>query len=300
MAALDWLDGKNRVLIEVAYRAAFVRMLELGEKKPGIRILKAISRWRTAPGVELRPVLEIALEERNPDLREAAAGCIHHLEDGRMTLFLLAAGDSHPRVRLAAVDALRKVDENYDETMLGLLRDGLGSPRAQQVILESLFDSVIPPSEFGDIAVSKAGEAYLFQQALHTLNNENVTDSGARNLIAIALQERLKQTIQLALLALDPLHEPGLVNTIRAGFASEDERHIANASEVLDTLDCNYASVLLDKVLHNKPDNVEYSRGNPFREIKDVIEWCANHTDKWLSECGRYAWQQLYPENSRA
>lgn len=300
MADTAQLDDENRAIIENAYNAAFTRLLMTVEQGARTRILQAISHWQTIPGIDLRETLVTAMDDSDPDLRQAAANCICHVDEPhRINLFLKAAGDSHPLVRQAAVSAAGRAWENYEEMALELLRSNRGSPRAQQTILESLFDSALPHSEFGKIAVSKAGEAQLLQQAVYTLKNATAADSDARNITAIALQERLEQTIQLALLALEPLHEPGLIQTIRAGFASRDERHIANASEALATLDCEYASTLLDKVLHSSPGDPVPGHEQPFRGLKDVIEWCATHTDEWLNECASYASQQLYPESSR-
>ncbi|MEN8107068.1 MAG: MFS transporter [Pseudomonadota bacterium] len=299
MTDVEQLDDENRAMLEAAYREAFARLLMPGEQNR-TRTLRAISRWQAIPGLDLRETLVTAMDDSDPDLREAAAACIHHLDTtNRTNLFLQAAGDSHPRVRKAAVTAAGKAWENYEEAALELLQGNRGNPRAQRVLLESLFGSAIPPSEFGKIAVSRADEAQRLQQAVHTLNNTTAADSDARSITAIALQERLEQTIQLALLALEPMHEPGLIQTISAGFASQDERHIANASEALTTLDCDYASALLDKVLQKTPHKHATGHGQPFNGSKDVLEWCARQTDEWLNECASHALQQLYPEGSR-
>jgi len=291
------LDEHNRAIIEAAYHDAFRRLLKTGGQDSRIRILRGLSHWQPTTDLDLKAVIETALDDSDPDLREAVAACIHHLEAAyRDELFLRAAGDSHPRVRQAAVEAVGKINADYPQMALELLNANRGNPRAQQTLLESLMESAVPHAEFGNIAVKKAGEALLLQQALRTLDNETVRNTAAYKITVIALQERLEQTIQLALLALEPLHEPGLIQTIRAGFASRDERHIANAKEALSTFDSSYVKALLENVLHEGAGDTPLGREQTFHGIKEVIDWCASHTDDWLSECARYTSRQLSME----
>ena len=307
LAALDLmedvarLDENNRTIAEEAYQAAFERLLKSAGQSEMIRVLRGISKWHCSPGLALEGYIESALQDSNPDLREAAAACIHHLGAAhRSELFLQAAGDSHPRVRQATVLAAGKLQADYAQMALNLVNGNRGNPRAQQVMLESLFEAAIPHSRFSDIAMRKAGEAETLQQALQILKQEGAAGSVACDITAIALQERLEQTIQLALLALEPLYEPGLIQTIRAGLASDDERHIANAREALATLDCNNVRTLLDKALKPMTGVIHPVQGQTFHRLKDVVEWCARHPDEWLNQCARYVTQQLYPEDNRA
>lgn len=288
------LDSDNRVIIETAYYDAFRRLLKTGGQGSKIRVLRALSHWQPTTNLDLQAIVESALQDSDPDLRAAVAACIHHLDAAnRDGLFLRAAGDSHPRVRQAAIDAIGKIHEDYPQIALELLNSNRGDPRAQQTLLESIMETPIPHAEFANIAAKKAAEALLLQQALHVLDTETVSETAAYSIIVIALKERLEQTIQLALQALEPLHEPGLIQTIRAGFASRDERHIANAREALQTLDSSYVKDLLENVLQDSAGNPPPGHERPFQGIKEVIDWCSRHADVWLNECAQYTTRQL-------
>ena len=118
--------------------------------------------------------------------------------------------------------------------------------------------------------------------------------SSALALVSYTLHERLEQTVQLALLALEPLHEPGIIATIRAGFSSGDPRHAANACEALFNLDNQHVAsrlrdILLQTLDHQHARNCTTAFSNP----QQVLEWCTSHKDDWLRTCAHEALQSL-------
>jgi hypothetical protein len=119
-------------------------------------------------------------------------------------------------------------------------------------------------------------------------------------LLRITLKEQLDQTIELALLALEPLHEPGLINIIRAGFTSGDDRHIANACEALENLDKQELTAGLSDILQKSINNDFCSDEGFFQSFEDVIAWCANHRNNWLKFCGDRALQPPDALNNHA
>jgi hypothetical protein len=117
-------------------------------------------------------------------------------------------------------------------------------------------------------------------------------------LVRLVLEERLEQTIQLALMALEPLYEPGIINIIRAGFSSRDERHIANAGEALNNLEGGHAIKLLKEVLTSLLDNQGSQQAPAFKTITEVMEWCAAHTDEWMQQCAEHSLREAHPASA--
>ena len=81
----------------------------------------------------------------------------------------------------------------------------------------------------------------------------------AHTLLRHALKEYLDQTIDLALMAMEPLYEPGIIGIIRGGFLSGDTRHVANACEALGNLDKRDFVSSLNDILQNPASN-DFSR----------------------------------------
>ncbi|MGB5718379.1 MAG: hypothetical protein WBN81_14965, partial [Gammaproteobacteria bacterium] len=121
-------------------------------------------------------------------------------------------------------------------------------------------------------------------------------DAGSLNclkLLRITLKEQLDQNIDLALLALEPLYERGLIGTIRAGFSSGDARHIANACEALENLDQQEITAGLSIMLQQSVSNDFSSDDSFFSSLEDVVNWCVRHHNSWLNLCGDQALQPL-------
>ena len=165
-----------------------------------------------------------------------------------------------------------------------------GSLRAQQTLLMSLLDAGLPEIIFENIVRSKAEAALLLQEATSILERATKDDADtARALLGITLREQLEQTIELALMALEPLHESGTIGIIRAGFSSGDARHVANACEVLGNLDKQYMIGPLSDALQKSTSGDFDQHNKTFRGIDDVLNWCAQHSNSWLRLCGEHA-----------
>jgi hypothetical protein len=186
--------------------------------------MQAICLWQEETSHEVLESLFRYLSNEHPGLREAAANCLHLVDEGqRDELLLQAIGDSHIRVRNAGINALKMVSDVYDDLALEWISSNRGSLRAQQSLLRSLLESTLPTSVFEEIARTKASEARVAQQALCMLvKSPGSGASTAHTLLRHALKEHLDQTIELALMAMEPLYEPGIIGIIRAGFLSGD------------------------------------------------------------------------------
>ena len=299
LAALDLIPdlearpARDRQLLEPAYRNAFTMLLEDRSENTRIRALRGLQKWNTDSSADIHEALLHSLASEHPGVREAAARCLHLARDEqRTTLLLQAIGDANPRVRQAGIDTLNTTTEQHEALALDWIADNQGSLRAQQALLRSLLDSSLPKTVFAEIARSKSQEAQLLGEAL-SIMDMHADGVNCHELLRITLREQLDQTIDLALLALEPLYEPGLIGIIRAGFASGDARHIANACEALENLDKQEITAGLSTILENSINNDFSSDESFFQSLEDVLKWCASHRNNWLNLCGTRALKPL-------
>jgi HEAT repeat protein len=246
--------------------------------------------------------LASALQSRQAGLREAAAACLHLVPPAeREPLALQALGDGNKRVRKAAIAALQLATHDYPELALNWIAADLGSLRAQHELLRSVLNTRLPRAVFEDIARNKSNAARKLQAALEVLNRDAGSSAGtAYPILRYTLHEQLEQTIELALLAMEPLYEPGLIRIIRAGFTSGDERHIANACEALENLPGQETVAGLAEILQQATGNAIAGGNSIFSRLDEVLAWCMDHTNEWLSQCGNRAMQALQTGGTRA
>jgi len=295
MPEIGYLSGSARERIEAAYRLAVHELSRHPAIAVRTRFLQALGRQGGGFTFDLDGKLTESLASRNPELRAAAAGCLHLLANPRRDALLLAAlGDGHHRVRDAALRSLDESVEDYRETVLHWLRENYGSPRTQLALLESLRHLGLSDTAYENLAIQKANQAGKLQAA-HTLLDSSSTrnqESPALVILRYALSERLEQTVQLALLALEPLHEPGIIGIIRAGFTSGDARHAANACEALCNLENQRVASQLHGILLQSIDRQQAGNSNTlFGTPQQVLEWCVRQKDDWLQYCARAALQ---------
>jgi hypothetical protein len=290
---LEHLSGEDRERIETGYRKSLQALTGNPDAAIRMRALQALGRQSDGLSIDLGGPLRQALASRNPELRAAAAGCLHRLaETPRDTLFLRALDDGHPRVRDTALRSLVRCTGDYRETVLHWLRENHGSPRAQQALMESLRHLDLPVAVYEQLAILKADEAAKLHAA-HTLLSRTPPAEPASPAVVLlrhTLSERLEQTVQLALLALEPLHEPGIIGIIRAGFSCGDIRHAANACEALCNLDNRQVGKRLHDILQQTIDRQQAAEGSPgFASPEQVLQWCLRQRDDWLQTCAREA-----------
>ena len=288
---LALLSGPERQILVTGYLEAFGKLLADPAETTRIRALHGLRQWQDPVTPDLDAAVTRELGSDNPELRIAAAGCLHLVTvEQREAVLLQAIGDGHARVRAAGIETLKAIADNYDDLALEWIATDRGSLRAQQALLMSLLDSGLPEIVFENIVRSKAEAALLLQEAVSILQTDSGDDANAaRALLKFTLQEQLDQTIELALMALEPLYEPGTIGIIRAGFSSGDARHVANACEVLGNLDKQYMIGSLSDALQRSASGDFDQQDMSFRGIDEVLHWCAQHGNDWLRTCGQQA-----------
>jgi predicted Fe-Mo cluster-binding NifX family protein len=275
------------------YLDAFMSLLADASEHTSLRALQGLQQWQEAITPELAKAVTGATASDNPLLREAAVSCLHLIKDEqRNKLIINAIGDGHIRVREAGIAMLRAVSKDYNESALQWISGNQASLRAQNTLMSSLMGAHLPASTYEEIAQIKSGEILLLQDALAILEQDNETAvNSARPLLQYTLKEQLDQTIELVLLALESLYDRETIKIIHAGFTCGDSRHVANACEVLGNL-VKHSSIcnLCDALLRASGEDPGHWQP-PFAGVDDVLQWCANHANHWLSECGKQALQ---------
>lgn len=295
LAALDNIpdlcetEAAEKQHLLAAYRQNFADLLTDAAETHRIRALQGLHAWQDTITTDIEAAVTRSLDSENPELRAAAAGCLQLVDkERRDALLLRAVGDGHIRVRAAAIETLRVSTDNYEELALEWINGNRGSLRAQQTLLTSLLDAGLPESVFVNIVRSKGEAALRLQAAASILEREakHATVS-ARALLHDTLKEQRDQTIELALIALEPLYEPGTIGIIRAGFSSGDARHIANACEVLGNLDRQDMIASLGGALQQSAGGDTGQADLFFGNVDDVLNWCVQHGNDWLRSCSR-------------
>lgn len=275
------------------YLDAFMSLLADASEHTSLCALQGLQQWQEAITPELAKAVTGATASENPQLREAAVSCLHLIKDEqRNKLIINAIGDGHIRVREAGIAMLRAVSKDYNKSALQWISGNQASLRAQNTLMSSLMSAHLPASTYEEIAQIKSGEILLLQDALAILEQDNETAvNSARPLLQYTLKEQLDQTIELVLLALESLYDRETIKIIHAGFTCGDSRHVANACEVLGNL-VKHSSIcnLCDALLRASGEDPGHWQP-PFAGVDDVLQWCANHGNHWLSECGKQALQ---------
>ncbi|MGB5306915.1 MAG: hypothetical protein WBO57_11810, partial [Gammaproteobacteria bacterium] len=116
---LAQLSGTERETLVPACLDACASLLADPGESTRVRALQGLHRWQGASTSEIETAVIQALTSDNPELRAAAAGCLHLVSrEQRDKLLLQAIGDGHIRVRTAGIDTLRADAANYEELAL--------------------------------------------------------------------------------------------------------------------------------------------------------------------------------------
>ncbi len=273
-----------------ALRSRLPRLLRHRDDRVRKAVLKTLSQLppRAMPGLE--PELARLYRAGDPEVRELSVACFPLLPQGRTRLSLQALADRHPRVRDAALHAL-STETRCVEILVEWMLGNDGSAAAQRSAIDALARQGAPRRVFERIASAKVRDARILFQARATLERQGCSADAAESLLRIVLSERLGQTIDLALMALENVEDRATIATLRAGLNSGERRHTAQAAEALRHLDNPilgaHLSALLGAARFPETESVA------FNGMADVIDWCRRQPDSWLRACALRASQTM-------
>jgi len=257
------------------------------------KALESLARFPAGTLAEFEDILRAQFQSDDPVIRMKCvmASRVLDPEAGR-SFCVQAMEDEHHAVREAALNQLeeREGSARAVDIVTREVLENHGTPRTQQSALTFLERHRISSDIFERIAGMKTGEASTLFRAREVLQHdlEMTGHDDATDLLSLVLHERVTQTLDLALMAMENFEDRATIAAIRAGLASGDSRQIARACEALQSLHHQALGTPLIAIL-DPTGAVSRERramtGEVFRSAKDVIAWCTRHPDAWLSEC---------------
>jgi len=265
----------------------------LGQSEDVIKkaVLLALRR-STLPDTQLVSVFEELMKSsRDPKMRVACVECFRVLPASARDLRCFAAlTDRHPDVVEAALRVLAESAGDFEQRFFAWLNQGGASPREQQRVLKALTRHPVARLPFEEFAERKLKEAIVMSQALRVLGRDPRPATNASKLVRIVLAERLTQTFEVALVAMENLGDGHSIRIVTLGLKSKDARHVARAKEALSNIANSRLSAQLGQLLAGAEGAAE-AAATRFASANDALEWCRTHADAWLQLCAVHALQ---------
>jgi AAA family ATP:ADP antiporter len=294
LPVLDAYDGLDRDHMIKLYQKSMSGLLSEADTKRKSHIYGLIKHWRWELPGSIRASVLYDIRHVDPYLRSAAAQCLHALPEGEARTRALwdCLDDGHLDVRKAALASLNMLYPDYrsiySEWLIG---NKTGTPRAQKMLLESLIASGSKQTMLEQIVLVKSAYAADLLCAVSTMKDHAAVDACHR-VTEKALEERLHQIVDLALMALQPIMDSNTIAVIRAAISSKDSRFTASANEALQCLkNRQFVHLLTSLVARDYSLTVKAGSGRFFLNVDDVYRWCMSLDDPWLHTCGVYGYQ---------
>lgn len=289
-------DGFDREHMIQLYQKSMANLLSDADVKRKCHIYGLAMHWQWALPDSMRSSILFDMQHINPYLRSAAAQCLHALSDGEARTRAIWSGldDGHLDVRKAALASLNRLYPDhrqiYSEWLTG---NKMGTPRAQKMLLEMLIQSGSKQNLLEQIVMVKSAYAADLLCAVSTLKQSPAIDACYR-VTEKALEERLHQVVDLALLALQPIMDTNAISVIRAAINSKDARFTESAQEALQCLkNKHFVQLLSSLVARDYSLAVKAGSGRLFANVEDVYRWCMSLDDPWLHTCGVHGYQTI-------
>jgi len=289
------LEHKDEFVTQ--YANIMSNVLKQSDEKHRAAMYGHIKYWQWDLPEDVKETICRDLDSLSPELRSAASSCLYLLsnEPQRQAFLWKALGDGHINVRKSAIKTLNlHLKDPAGVYYEWLLINKAGSSRAQLMVLQEVIKKGLPVKKLKKIIDAKARYASDLLSVLHRLGDIKNDDAPSLYIMKQALGERLMQTLNLALMALEPVIDRDIIAVIRAGINSKDKRQQANAQEALQSIEGDTVINVLSGVIDK-----DYSRtrkrglGRSFADIGDALIWCKNGNDNWLSECGSRVLQDM-------
>jgi hypothetical protein len=287
MAALDLLTHHP----DPAYYIDLLKLLGNGSERVQLAVLDALALLPPGDYPGLSVALQSLYRSFNHEVRAGCVECYRLLNDAdRHRLTLWALEDSQPLVRQAALVVLLSAGDDVREAAIPWILENAGTPRAEEMLLESLLQTPLSKAVFQRIALEKARYARDLYYARCVLENDQ-PQSGFPHfrLMRIVLGERIAQVVNLCLTALKSTENADAIRIIQAGLNSGDSRQVANAREALHNLRHIKIVKMLDDVVSQEqvPGRLPTSGRCEFVSLAPMLEWCTGLPDPWLTKVAR-------------
>ncbi len=256
--------------------------------------LSAISLWPENSLTHLNKALTDVAKYTDPQIRSLVSNCCHVLDKKTVhNILLTSLEDAHPDVRDTAIENFRNSTPDSQIQFIKWLKDeNHGSPRTQQSFLADLLKSGVPNKIMEQISIAKAEDAQTIAHVLMILHKHPESlDNRSTELLVYALQERLEQVIDLALLAMNASEDPSTINLIRTGLKSKDKQVTTQALEALRNLDNQHLAIILTDLMEETThgEYAENERTYAFNDTHSALAWCTMRHDPWLKACAEDA-----------
>lgn len=236
----------------------------------------------------------------NPELRIYSTFGLRLLDDqARYPLTYNLLCDTHAKVKQNALSTLNLSQRDHDKAINQWLLNGDSLPKVQSLILEEVINNeLVSHDSLKKFATDRAYEANNYRISNEILDKEQNLNS-AKVLLSLALKERQLQLIDLALQALTPLCAKDQITVIRTGLISNDNQHIANASEILNNIENQPATKIIEQQLNHTSVTVsdETNKIN-LKNVDDVLSWAVTLPDIWVSDIAKFIRGNVMMENN--
>lgn len=280
-------DRKDKIVDN--YMNMFSTLLTSSNHAYQLETLKTLSEWQNDISPKIKTIIPHLVHVPDPQIRACTISCLHLLEpELAIPLLIQALDDGHSAVREQAIKLLIIETDNPDHVANQWLSENNNyiTPRAQHSLLNHLFKSGIHTQTLRYIINSKTILARQYYDAKQLLSpHKNINAS--YYLTYITVTERIDQTIQLLLTALQHIEQQDLASVAQAAISSKDPLLIASACDALKNLNNKTLSELLIDLLQ---DDFELKKNYilSFENITDALEWCSRQDD-WLHDCASEA-----------
>ena len=284
------------------YQMMITRLLTSAPDRIKLQTLHVLDAWPQKIPQEFGQLIETLFSSSNNQVRHEAIKHLDFLDQQpREKLLLQAIEDGIYDIRLSAIRSILENDPSSMDTLYNwLVKENVGSPRAQQAIIDGLIEVRAPKKLFEEIAMTKTRHAQEFFKAIELLKNVNYKHSSASELMLCTLEEKFEQTIDLSLMSIQTFEHPEKVSAVRAGLKSKDRRLIAQACEVVNFMSNKKLAVMLSSILDSIGKNKELEKKNmPFTDVNTMLAWYQDQSDPWLKTCAmesiKYVLTMLQP-----
>ena len=290
---IDFLqEQKNDLLAE--YKTLIIKLLNDIDEHVVLCALRILDNWPDKQFTEIEDKIYDLYNSQEKKIRLSVIDCSNVLsENKRDSLLTRALEDTSSEIRCLSAEKLTAATKYPIEKLsLWLVVDRKGSPRAQEAILQAL-QKLQPPIEVMQrVAMTLAQTGYIYSRALSMLHKYDGNKTAPTEIMIYSLNERIREYVDLTLMALENLENPKNIKIVRAGVKSADPRHINRACEVLQHMKTKNVLEIIGNILENITSHKEKKNGyqlQPFFNLPSLLLWCVRQNDPWLNLCAEQA-----------